>query len=221
MTPRFLEFQLNQSRENLGLETIDLMYLHNAAESQLAHVGRHMFLNRLREAFTFYESARAQNQIRYYGMATWDCFRLPPDETERYLDLESVIQIAQEVGGTHHGFRFIQVPFNFAFLEALLSPNQPVRGSQTPLFHAAQALGLSIFTSVPLMQGHLLNADLNPIGNLTPAQTCLQIARSTPGVTAPLVGHKQANHVEENLALAAVPPLTSAEYQHLLSHQPA
>lgn len=33
MHPKFLAHQLEASKKNLGLETIDLMYLHNAYES--------------------------------------------------------------------------------------------------------------------------------------------------------------------------------------------
>jgi len=32
MQPQFLDDQLNRSLDNLGLETLDLMYLHNSAE---------------------------------------------------------------------------------------------------------------------------------------------------------------------------------------------
>mmetsp|Transcript_23438 Transcript_23438/g.36109 ORF Transcript_23438/g.36109 Transcript_23438/m.36109 type:complete len:88 (-) Transcript_23438:495-758(-) len=64
MHPSFLEHQLQQSKRNLGLETIDLMYLHNSYESQ-AHFVRdddHYF-ERLARAFEFYEEKRQEGQI--------------------------------------------------------------------------------------------------------------------------------------------------------------
>lgn len=39
MHPAFLEQQLQSSLRHLGLETVDLMYIHNPAESQLPHLG--------------------------------------------------------------------------------------------------------------------------------------------------------------------------------------
>ena len=47
------------------------------------------------------------------------------------------------------------------------------------------------------------------------AQRALQFTRSTPGIAVALVGMSQVRHVEENLALAAVPPLTEAQYTGL------
>jgi len=38
------------------------------------------------------------------------------------------------------------------------------------------------------------------------SQRSIQFARSTPGVTAALVGMKRVGHVEENLGVAAHPP---------------
>ena len=74
MTPRFLENQLGRSLRNLGVECIDVYYLHNP-ESQLSEVSRPDFLERVRDAFIFLESAAAAGKIQFYGMATWNGFR--------------------------------------------------------------------------------------------------------------------------------------------------
>src|SRR5262249_16151276 len=50
MTPRYLENQLGRSLENLGLDQVDVYYLHNP-ETQLGHVPRPEFLARVRAAF--------------------------------------------------------------------------------------------------------------------------------------------------------------------------
>ncbi len=62
MTPKYLATMLEMSRENLGLETIDIYYLHNP-ETQLAAVERKEFLSRIRKAFEFLERAVAENKI--------------------------------------------------------------------------------------------------------------------------------------------------------------
>ena len=47
MAPKYLENQLDRSRQNLGLATIDVYYVHNP-ESQLGEVKHEEFLGRLR-----------------------------------------------------------------------------------------------------------------------------------------------------------------------------
>jgi aryl-alcohol dehydrogenase-like predicted oxidoreductase len=50
MTPRWLDAMIELSRTNLGLDTIDIYYLHNP-ESQLGAISRDEFNLRLRGAF--------------------------------------------------------------------------------------------------------------------------------------------------------------------------
>ena len=49
MTPRYLEDQIERSRTNLDVETIDIYYLHNP-ETQLGEIARPLFMRRLRAA---------------------------------------------------------------------------------------------------------------------------------------------------------------------------
>lgn len=225
MAPGYLRDQLDQSLKNLGLETLDLIYLHNAAESQLAEVGETEFMRRLRAAFEVFEEARTRGKIKAYGMATWDCFRVSQDDASNahsWLSLEACEAVAREVGGDNHGFRFIQVPFNLAFNEAGSLANQPIKTHTLTTFEVALNLEMGVFTSVPLLQGQLLD-QVGPIqfpGCETASQKCLQFVRSYPGVLAPLVGQKNPAHVSENIALASIPPLTVDELQQGFS-QPA
>ena len=46
--------QLERSLKNLGLNCIDLMYLHNSVEGQ-THIPREQFLKNLKDVFNFYE----------------------------------------------------------------------------------------------------------------------------------------------------------------------
>lgn len=94
MHPKFLEFSLNQSLTNLGVDTVDLMYLQNAAESQLPVTKKEEFLRRLGSAFEFLERARTDNKMGVYGLATWNCFRVPDSETDYHLSLEEVVNLA-------------------------------------------------------------------------------------------------------------------------------
>ena len=53
MTVSYLSDQLKRSLKNLGLDCIDLMYLHNAMESQIQDISREEFLTRLEKVFEF------------------------------------------------------------------------------------------------------------------------------------------------------------------------
>jgi len=214
MTPRYLSDQIERSRTNLGLETIDLLYLHNAAESQLAEVGPDEFLRRLSAAFAELERRRADGALRAYGLATWDSLRVPPDDPS-YLSLESVVATAREAGGPDHGFRFVQFPFNLAMPEAATLSVQRVGGRARPLFEAARQLGIGCFTSVPLMQGRLARGT-SADGARSVASRAIQFARSAPGTIAPLLGQKTAEHLSENLAVAGEPPWERAAFEAAL-----
>ena len=43
----------------------------------LGHVSEEEFYARLRAAFESLEKARAQGQLKFYGVATWNGFRVP------------------------------------------------------------------------------------------------------------------------------------------------
>ena len=215
MTLPYLNDQLERSLKNLGLECIDLMYLHNSVEGQ-THIPRDQFLKKLKDVFEFYEKKRKEGKIRFYGMATWECFRATP-ENPLFLQLTEVMDIATQVGGDEHGFRFIQLPFNLALDQAYMVKNHNVDGKTVSASEAAQKFNLGVFTSVPLMQGKLLTVDTIPkFGNSSASVGLLQFIRSTPGITAPLIGHKLESHVKENMDVMKIPPLSDLEFSDLV-----
>ncbi len=217
MTIPYLQDQLSRSLKNLDLDCIDLMYIHNAAEGQLQDMEKEAFLKKLRDVFQFYEEQRKLGTIRYYGMATWDCFRVPP-EHQQYLSLYEIVKLAKEVGGTDNGFRFIQLPYNMYLDQALTQKNQSLEENNYSILEASQKLGIGVFTSVPLMQAKLLAPNVLPeFGNLSkPSHRAIQFVRSTPGVIAPLVGQKSLEHVNENLAVLSTPVLDENEFFDLV-----
>ena len=210
MAPAFLKDQLNRSRENLGLDTIDIFYLHNP-ETQLSQISAEEFHDRIRLAFQFLESAVEQGGIRFYGTATWDGYRRRPGAPEG-LSLERLSAIAHELAGDQHHFRFIQLPFNFAMPESFVQRT----GGQSVLGLAKQ-LGITVVASATLLQARLSRGLPEELGAMLPgaatdAQRCIQFTRSTPGISVALVGMSQAAHVCENLAVAHTPPLEEKQY---------
>jgi len=215
MTLPYLNDQLERSLKNLGLECIDLMYLHNSVEGQ-THLPRDQFLKNLKDVFDFYEKKRKEGKIRFYGMATWECFRTTP-ENPLFLQLSEVLDLAIQAGGMEHGFRFIQLPFNLMLDQAYMTKNHNIDGKTVSALEAAQKFNLGVFTSVPIMQGKLLATNTIPeFGNSSMSVRLLQFVRSTPGITAPLIGHKSESHVKENMDVMKIPPLSELEFNNLV-----
>lgn len=218
MTPAYLRHQLERSRQNLGLDCVDIYYLHNP-ETQLQEVPRDRFLQRLREAFVTLEDAIAQGRIRMYGTATWNGYRQPPSARD-YLSLSELVALAREVGGPDHHFRVIQLPHNLGMPEAMTRANQQVDGEWVSSLEAASRLGLLTMASASILQGQMARG-LPPLvgealrGLTTDAQRAIQFVRSTPGLGVALVGMKQIAHVEENLATAGVPPARPEDLQRV------
>jgi aryl-alcohol dehydrogenase-like predicted oxidoreductase len=220
LAPRYLRDQLDRSRANLGLETIDVYYVHNP-ESQLDEIGRDDFRRRLREAFAALEEAGREGKLRVYGTATWNGYRVDPGQPGS-LSLPELIEMARAVGGPDHRFRVVQLPYNLAMPEAFTRATQQLDGGFFSTLDVARHLGVYVMASASVLQGRLAQglppafADLVP-GLATDAQRAIQIVRSTPGVGTALVGMKSVAHVEENASVAAVAPLAGEQVKRLFT----
>src|SRR5438045_492284 len=186
MAPGFLEDQVERSRANLGVDTVDVVYLHNP-ETQLGFVTREVFDARLLAAFERLERLVSLGRIRSYGAATWDGYR-----KKGALSLPRMAELAIEAGGPEHHFRFIQLPFNVAMVEAFVDKPESV-------LQSAVRLGIHTIASGTLMQGQVLShlpakAAALP-GLSTDAQRAIQFTRSTPGISVALVGMSRREHV--------------------------
>ena len=216
MTTAYLSDQLDRSLKNLDLECIDLMYLHNGIEGQIKDISKDEFLEKLKSVFELYEQKRDEGKIKFYGMATWECFRVK-DNDPQHLSLEDIVAMAKKIGGDNHGFKFIQLPYNMNYDQALLAKNQIIQNKPVSILESAATLGIGVFTSVPFMQGRLLAPGVMPeFSDLKSSLRALQFIRSSPGVLAPLVGQKSAEHVSENLEIMKVPPLSNEDFVELV-----
>jgi aryl-alcohol dehydrogenase-like predicted oxidoreductase len=219
MTPRYLHDQIDRSRANLGLETLDVYFVHNP-ETQLGEVDRAEFLTRLRAAFGALEEAVAAGSIARYGTATWNGYRVDSGDPG-YLSLAEVVAAAQDVGGADHHFQVIQLPYNLGMTEAFTRANQQLKDRVVPVLEAAREFGIAVMASASLHQGQLtrlpeMMAQYIP-GLTTDAQRALQFVRSTPGITTALTGMKTSAHVDENAAIATISPMPWEQFQRLFS----
>lgn len=215
LNPAYIEKCIERSRFNLKLDTLDLIYIHNAFESWNQDVSKNKFFDMLSKVFEVYEKFRSKNKIRYYGMATWTCFRVG-EENKEYLSLDEVYNIAKSIGGIDHGFRFIQLPYNLAYSEALFLKNQNVGNEKKlTILEAAKKLKIGVFSSVPLLQGKLIQTKIPDYSEtLTdPIMKLLQIIRSSPSIIAPLIGQKKMDHVNKNNKISEIPPLSEEEFK--------
>jgi aryl-alcohol dehydrogenase-like predicted oxidoreductase len=206
MAPAYLEDQLERSRRNLNLHTIDVFYVHNPESQLSAGVSATDFRHRLRDAFAVLENAVKANKIRSYGCATWNAFRLPATQ-QGAMSLEDVVTLAREVGGDAHHFRFVQLPFNLAMPEAFGLKNQALGKEMVSLFEVAERSGIAVIASATLYQGKLTQGLPEVVGRklgtANDTESAIQFARSAPGITTALIGMRQKEHVATNLAVAS------------------
>lgn len=219
MTPRYLEDQIERSRNNLGISCIDVFYLHNP-ETQLGEVPREEFNRRLSAAFEALEAQVAAGKVRAYGMATWNAFRNESHAPD-YLSLEQMVGLARQVGGNQHRFQFVQLPFNLAMPEALMRPNQTVGGKTMSMVQAARELGVTLIASASLLQSHLVGKVFAVIhdtfGLKDDLECALQFVRSAPGIATALVGMKRIEHVKANLRLVGIPPASPEQFRKMFA----
>jgi aryl-alcohol dehydrogenase-like predicted oxidoreductase len=221
MAPSYLKNQLERSRRSLGLETIDIFYLHNP-EQQLAEVSPDTFYDRLHRAFESLEEEVANGKIRVFGTATWNGYRQDPSARE-YLDLGKIAGIARDVGGEAHHFRAVQLPFNLGMPEAFANANQKMGSKKVSLLAAAQELGIAVIGSATLLQGKLAGRlpefVRETLGCDSDAKAAIQFARSAPGIVAALVGMSRREHVETNLKVASRPVAERAQWEGLFQNR--
>jgi aryl-alcohol dehydrogenase-like predicted oxidoreductase len=219
IAPRFLQDQLARSLANMGVDCIDVFYLHNP-ETQLTEIPRTQFLSRIREAFHFLEANVASGKIQSYGLATWNGFRQEASARDA-MQLGDFIAIAKEIAGDGHHFRFVQLPFNLGMTEALTLGNQFIDGKTLTIMEAAEELNVTLIASASLLQGqvasNLPSFVADALGLQSDAERALQFVRSSPGITTALVGMSREQHVIANAKLVAVPPATIDQFSLLFS----
>jgi aryl-alcohol dehydrogenase-like predicted oxidoreductase len=213
IAPDAVEMLLDRSLDALDLETVDCYYVHNP-ETQLRVRSREEVYEDLEATFERLERRVAAGDIGRYGVATWDAFRVPPED-DAHLSLPRVVECARAAasaaGRDQTGLEDIQLPFNVHMADAFTVRSHEFEGERRSALAVAHELGLDVFTSASLGQGALADGlppavDAELTGD-TPAQRAINFARSAPGVTCALVGASDPDHVAENVAAGTFDPL--------------
>ena len=206
MDPDFLADQIDRSRANLGVDTIDVFYLHNP-ETQLGFLTRDEFDARIRRAFARLEQLVAEQKIRWYGAATWDGFR------------KRRAQPAAD-GGTRRRSRRsgASLPLHPASVQS--GDGGGVRRTSRRACWRRRRAWASRWSPAPRSPRARCSNTCRSAGAacspaMTNAQRAIQFTRSTPGIAAALVGMSRREHVLENLGVARVVPITREQYLRL------
>jgi aryl-alcohol dehydrogenase-like predicted oxidoreductase len=221
LSRRFLQDQIERSRRNLGLATIDVYFLQDP-EIQLEEKGPDEFRRVLIEAIETLEEAAHKGSIGAYGISTWNGLLVP--HTERgHLSVAELFDTALDVGGADHHMRAIQLPYSVAMAEAQgLDSQFGAESRATGALDTLRDTGTAVFAIAPLVQGRAVRGLPRFLLDASPelesdAQVALQFARSAPAITSALVGMRGIDHVDENLAVARSAPLSNETIARLFA----
>ena len=152
MHPEWLEDQLTRSLERLGLETLDVLLVHNpeyfladAAKRGQGPISavRDEFYRRLESAFRYLESEVARGRIAYYGVSSNTA--AGSVDARDTTDFSRMLAAAQAAAPGKHHFRALQVPLNLLESGALFGG-----GDFGSVLAQAQAAGVALLANRPL-----------------------------------------------------------------------
>ena len=129
---RFLRDQIERSRRNLRLATLDA-FLIEEPELHRGECTPDAFRARLCGAFEALEQAVADGAIAAYGLCTWEGFLRPPYD-RAHLAVLDAFDWALDVGGGDHHLRYVQLPYSVAMaaafrLDSQIGPTGPATPS--------------------------------------------------------------------------------------------
>lgn len=189
LNPDFYEIALSKSLENLGLETIDLHYIH-IPEITRASITESEFYGRMEKLFKWYESKIAEEKIRHYGIAL-EFMGKEPSNPQWHFELEEIKKRAEKAGNGNSHLKYIIYEYNMLCPFSNQIPSQTVRGILVTLSEACKLLGFETVGSMPFAMGDAL--EKYTVNEL------LEFALK--GVDHVIVGSKSVEHIQELLSL--------------------
>lgn len=185
INPDFYEIALQISLQNLGVDMVDVHYIH-IPEITRAQLTEDTFYKRLAQLIAWYEEKVKEGKIRFYGLA-FEMLAMEPEEEKWYINIEKVGQIAREIEGGDCHFKYIQIPYNRNYPYAATVRNQSFQGEDCTLVEAAHRMGMQVVGSMPLDCGE-------GFGKYTLEE---MISYALNGVDAINVGSRNVGHIRE------------------------
>jgi aryl-alcohol dehydrogenase-like predicted oxidoreductase len=226
ISPGYIVQQIEQSRQSLGMETLDA-FLVDQPEVHIPRLGKAALNQKLQSLFAVLEQAVQENKIRCYGISTFEGMRAETDgalfqSLAALLGLaEKAAQLVQGEPGARHSFRLLQLPFNQAQPEGFTRFNHATgHGNVASALQAAFQLKVYVMASHTLGKGQLAMQAATAVRSALPAlvndaQRALQYNRSTPGLGTSLAGISTPAHLDDLLAVARLPPMLRESYLQL------
>ena len=183
----FFQHAIEVSRSNLGLETIDIHYIH-IPEISRCLLGEEEFYRQLMSLFSFYEDLVQKEVIRFYGMA-FELMVLEEKNENWHISLKKVCEIANAVGGEAHHFRFLQLPLNLSHHSAITVKNQEIDTCNYTLVDAAKMLGIEVVTNMPFGMGECFRQ--------WTIEQLLSYLLQNHNIQGSICGSKRVEHVRE------------------------
>ncbi|MCM1047272.1 MAG: aldo/keto reductase [Clostridiales bacterium] len=187
LNPDFFEIALQISIQNLGIDTLDVHYIH-IPEITRAELTEAEFYGRIAKLFAWYEDKVKDGKVRSYGLA-FEMLALEAEKEKWYINIEKVDRIAQEISNGSSHFKYLQIPYNIQCPYAVNMKNQSYKGESLSLVEAAHRMGLKVIGSKPLCSGKgFARAGLKEM-----------ISFALRGVDAINIGSKNVEHIQEIL----------------------
>ena len=188
LNPAFYEIALNKSLENLGLETLDLHYIH-IPEITRAGMDETVFYDEMEKLFAWYEGKVTENKIRNYGIAL-EFMGEEPEDVKWHFELEELKRRADIVAGGKSHLKYVIFEYNMLCPYPRTVLSQHVNGEALTLAEACHKLGFKTVASMPLAMGDALKEhSLNEL---------LEFALD--GCDHIIVGSKNTDHIKELLS---------------------
>jgi aryl-alcohol dehydrogenase-like predicted oxidoreductase len=212
---------IRRSRFNLSIETLGVVLL-DGLEWGLAAWGTG-WPDKVSALFETLESERSSGSIKWYGISSGvGVFCVPGHYL--HLPIGSLVNLAQGVGGSSNGFRFIEVPFNaenLAVATRMAQPLNEILGSVllAAMDHQLDVLACSPFNHGRLFDGIRTETFIEEKGVIfSAAQWMLQFVRSMPGISCAVLGTTRKEHLEQALAVGSAPPWDLTTLERIMSH---
>ncbi len=151
--PEWLADQLTRSLDRLGLETLDLLLLHNPeyfladavkrGQGPIASV-RDEFYRRVEQAFRYLEAEVKKGRIAYYGVSSNTATGAA--DARDSTDFSRMLAAAHAAAPEGHHFRALQVPLNLLESGALFTAEGQAEG----VLIQAERQGVAVLANRPL-----------------------------------------------------------------------
>ena len=187
LNPKFFEIALEKSLKNLGLETIDVHYIH-IPEITKAGIDDKDFYDRMEKLFSWYESKVHEGKIRSYGVAL-EFMGKEPGNKRWHFELEELKKIADKAANGSSRFKYVIYEYSIMCPFAGNTESQSVNGQLVTLSEACKLLGLESVGSMPFAMGEAF-------GRYS-LKELLEFALA--GADHVIAGSKSAEHIKEIL----------------------